>query len=232
MERAAVPEHHAEIVVAAEGVVPRQPVDQHLRPVLEEGPDDRVLLLVDGEHALRIDHALGGSGRTGSEKDLRYGPGSDAGEGFVHLGARFLPKQLVDRRRPRADRGKRRRELRGIGGPHQARTQKVEDRFELGEILRHQRVGGRDRSDRNADMHRAEREKRVVDGVVREDHHRPRAIEPPVEQSLADAAHQPERLAVAQLPPGTVPALGEEGPLRRLAGPALEPLADSACIPS
>src|SRR3989442_9337585 len=31
------------------------------------------------------------------------------------------------------------RSLRGIGGPHQARTQQVEDGFELGEILRHQR---------------------------------------------------------------------------------------------
>ena len=35
IERAAIVEHHAEIVVAAEGVVPRRPVDQHRRLVGE-----------------------------------------------------------------------------------------------------------------------------------------------------------------------------------------------------
>ena len=231
MERAAVPEHHAEIVVAAEGVVPRQPVDQNLRAVLEERPHERVLLLVDGEHALGVDHALRDSGRAGSEEDFRDRARADALERRLDPGRCFGGEQLGDRCRVRADGRERRREFLGIGGPHEPRTQQPEDGLELGEVLRHQRVGGRDRGDRHPYVHRPEREERVIDRVVGEDHERPRGIEPSVEQPLRGAARERERLAVAELPPGAVPALGEESPVRRLAGPALEPLADRARVP-
>src|SRR5207247_10759605 len=103
--------------------------------------------------------------------------------------------------------------------------------LELGEVLRHQRVGGRDRGDRHPYVHRPEREERVIDRVVGEDHERPRGIEPSVEQPLRGAARERERLAVAELPPGAVPALGEESPVRRVAGPALEPFADRTRMP-
>ena len=60
-------QHQIEIVVGAEGMVPRQPVEQHERRLCDKRPDLRELLLVCRQHAMRIDDALGQIGRAGSE---------------------------------------------------------------------------------------------------------------------------------------------------------------------
>ncbi len=85
-QRATVDQHHVQVVVAAEGVAPRQPVQQHRRLVGEERPHLAHLLLIGGEHALGVDDALGRAGGAGGEHDLRDGVRPHAGEQL--LGAR------------------------------------------------------------------------------------------------------------------------------------------------
>ena len=62
VQGAAVPEHLVEVVVATEGVVPRQPVEKPRWIARQEGPEHRDRGLVGREHALRRDHALRGAG--------------------------------------------------------------------------------------------------------------------------------------------------------------------------
>ena len=59
IERAAVIEHHAKVMVAAKGVVPRQPVDQDRRCFSQHGHRLRHLLLVGAPHTLGVDHRFG-----------------------------------------------------------------------------------------------------------------------------------------------------------------------------
>ena len=65
IERAAVAQHQIEIVVGAEGVAPRQPVedDQILAAIFEERPGLRLGLLARGQHALGVDDGLWRAGR-------------------------------------------------------------------------------------------------------------------------------------------------------------------------
>jgi hypothetical protein len=84
VERAAVPQHHVEVVIAAEGVAPRQPVDgdRRLVRVGEKRPQLRDRLLVRAQHALRVDDALGLARRARGEQDLgdRVRPNRGAGD--------------------------------------------------------------------------------------------------------------------------------------------------------
>ncbi len=95
VQRAAVPQDHVEAEIAAEGVVPGQPVDDGLHAVLEERPDLRQHLLVGDQHALRVDHALGQAGGAGGEEDLRHRVRAHAREGLVHAGAGRRVEELA-----------------------------------------------------------------------------------------------------------------------------------------
>ena len=188
VERAAVVEHQAEIVVAAEGVVPRQPVDDHRRLVGDEGQARADHRLVRAQHALGVDDALGIAGRAGGEQDFRHRVGTDLGVRCVDRGGRLGREQIGEQRgRPAAGRiggdhdldvGRHggvdgARERLAVGGEHQARRQDLDDRLELAEVARHQRVGHRDRRIGHADHHRGEPEQRVLDVVAGQDRDRP-----------------------------------------------------------
>ena len=71
VERAAIIDDEADIVVAAEGVVPRQPIDDHRRRVLHEAQRFEDHLLVRAQHALGVDHAFRQSGGAGGEQEFR-----------------------------------------------------------------------------------------------------------------------------------------------------------------
>ena len=75
---------------------------------------------------------------------------------------------------------------------------------QLAEVLRDQRVGGRDRGIGHADVLGGEREQRVLEVVAREDRERALGRKAALEQRLADAAHALERLGVGQPPPGAI----------------------------
>ena len=239
VERAAVVQHHAEIVVAAEGVVPRRPVDQHRRFIGDELQARADHRLIGAEHPLGVDDALRVAGRARSEQDLGNGVGSDLGMGCVDRGGGRCRQKLREQRRgPLAriggdddlDAGRHRgldgaRERLAVGGKHQARRQRRHDRLQLAEVARHQRVGHRDRRIGNARHLRSEPQQRMLDVVAGQDRDRPFGRERALQQRLRDGAHLREHLRVAARPPRSVRrALRQEHAVRRGGGPMLQPL--------
>ena len=73
IERAAVVERDARVMAAAEGVIPRQPVDQHRRHVRELRKRFEQHLLVAAQHAVRGRHGLRQFGRARREQKLGDG---------------------------------------------------------------------------------------------------------------------------------------------------------------
>ena len=198
-------------MVAAEGVVPGQPVDQHRRLLgqrREALPDH---LLVRAQHALGVDHALGQLGRARGEQELGDRVGADRGVRGVDRGGRLGREQVGERA---SSRGRRalpsvehdRRLGRHDGGDRLARTparsrtpgpgvSMLEDVAQLAVVLRDQRIRRRDRRERHAGEHRAEREQEVLEVVVGQDRDRPLGREAAVEQRLGDGARALQRLA-------------------------------------
>jgi hypothetical protein len=110
-----------------------------------------------------------------------------------------------------------------VGDEHHARSEIVDDRFQLAEVGRHQRVGHRDRRVGSADGHGRQPEQAVLDIVAGQDRDRPLDRDIPLQQRLRDAAHLGERLRVGQCAPAAVGvALRYEHTIRRGAGPVFE----------
>ena len=88
IERAAVAQHQIEIVVGAEGVAPRQPVedDQLLADIFEERPGLRLGLLARGQHALGVDHGLWRAGRARGEQEFCDRVRRDRGKCLFDIG--------------------------------------------------------------------------------------------------------------------------------------------------
>jgi hypothetical protein len=135
-----VAEHEVEVVIAAERVVPREPVHDDGRAGLEEGPAEREGLLACAEHALRVLHALGCSCGARREEDLRDGVGADGREGRIDVRARGLVEKGVEGRGVGADRFERERVPSRVVGEHEAGLDQVEDGAELGEVPGQKRV--------------------------------------------------------------------------------------------
>ena len=83
VERSAVVEDEADVGIAAEGVVPRQPIDNHGRFVDNEGEIPASHFLVAAPHAMRVDDALGHAGGTRREENLEDGVRADLGVGSI-----------------------------------------------------------------------------------------------------------------------------------------------------
>ena len=210
-------EDHVEVVVAAEGVAPRQPVDEHRRVLAEEGPDLRDGLLVRAEHPVRVGDALRLAGRAGREEDL-----GDAARAHLRLHRRVEQPVLADERSERAfaasagqeravpaegvERGPERRF--GVD-EDRAGAKLAEDRAELAVVGAAEAVGGAHRRDRNAREHGAEGEERVVDRVAAR--HEDRPLGPPVGHERAgDALGSGLRFAVGHLAKRSARGLGQE----------------------
>src|SRR6185295_18156054 len=189
-------------------------------------------LLVRAQHAVGVDHALRHPGRAGGEEDLCDRVGSQLKERAFHQRAGIHLQQLRDRGRLRADRREGRLEFLRVVGEDEAGLHQVEDVLQLAVVLRHQRIGGRDRRHRHADMHCAEREQGVVDAVVGEDGDRLLRVEISFEEGLSYPPRRAVGFAVAELsPPAALPVpLGKEDPLRRLVRPLGKPLRDAAGV--
>jgi hypothetical protein len=78
VERSSVGQDHVEVVIATEGVIPRQPVDDDRSIVREKRPALADHLLVRCQHPVRVDHPLRFTGRARSEKDLGDRVGGDS----------------------------------------------------------------------------------------------------------------------------------------------------------
>ncbi len=238
---AAVPQHHIDIVIAAERVVPRQPVDRHRRMILEEGPDLRHALLVGTQHALGIDHTLWlpGGARRKQEFGDRVRP--DLGRRLVNSCRRRDREKVIERghlhpigrvlrdddlRAPPINAAERLGEFGTILHKYQAGGHHAQDIFQLAEILRHQRIRRRHRGHRHAHVHGAVIQQRVVDTGIGQDHHRPVHGQATVQYSLADTLHLLEKIGVVHPPPITIRTrpVGDKRRLRRLRRPFLDPV--------
>ena len=79
-------QHHAHVVVAAEGVVPGKPVHQDGWCLGQHRHGLRHLLLVGAPQALGVDDGLGQLGRAAGEEELGDGVRASGGHGGVHGG--------------------------------------------------------------------------------------------------------------------------------------------------
>ncbi|MCW0416339.1 hypothetical protein NB689_002093 [Xanthomonas sacchari] len=239
VEAAAVVQGDADVVAAAEGVVPRQPVDQHRRlPEHREGLQQH--LLVRAQHALGGDHRLGQQGGAGGEQELGDAVRAAGGEGGIGGVQRTRHQQIVETQAGTIAHGTAHAHRRDIGGEHrcdrrgersavageqQARTQHLGHMPQLGEIARQQRIARRHRAVRDAGVHRRERQLQVFQIVAGQDRQRPLRRQAHVQQMRGDAAGALEHLRVAQAPPlpGVV-ALRHEGGIRGVQRPVLQAL--------
>jgi hypothetical protein len=118
-------------------------------------------------------------------------------------------------------------ECRSVRGKDEARRQDVDDRGELLEVLRHQRIGHGDRRIGNADMHGGKAEQRVLDVVTGQDRDRPLGRQIALKQRRRDRAHCGECRRIAQGPPAARGvALRQENPLGRGLRPMAETLGE------
>src|SRR5207248_660389 len=114
---------------------------------------------------------------------------------------------------------------------HESWFDAIEDLTERAVLARLQRVRRSDRRIQDAGMHRGEREQRVLDAVARQDQKRPLAGEPPIEQSLRDAAHARYGLRVGKRapPPGRI-SLREKRAIGGATGPIFETLGETGGV--
>jgi hypothetical protein len=148
VERAAVKQRDVEIVVAAERVVPREPVDENDILLVQERPELREALLVRAQHAVRVDHALRFAGRPRREQDLRNRVRTDSrvrrSDGVaVFTRAEIRQRSRVARRSAAAfgderhagfDRFERSSVRIRVGGEDQRRTQRAQDELQTPQI--------------------------------------------------------------------------------------------------
>ncbi len=188
IERAAIVEHQAHIVVAAEGVVPGQPIDDHRRRFRHEGKGLEQHLLVAAQHPMGVDHPLGHAGRARGEEEFRDMVGLDCRMGVVYRSCRLHFQQRLEQGRlPRCRRTPRDHQLRvtwhrggdgpseglPVGGEHQPRRQQVEHGAKLAMVARQQRIGWRDRRVGDPDIEGGEPEQGVLQIIAGENGDRP-----------------------------------------------------------
>ena len=132
-------------------------------------------------------------------------------------------------RMQRLDRRQRRRERFCAGNIDRAGLEQRDHALELVEIFGHQRIGRRDRGRGHADMLGREREQRVLDAVVGQDHQRTLGAQPLREDPRGRRAHLLQRVPVGDRRPRRIGAraIGEKDPVRRLPRPMLQPVADA-----
>ena len=225
VQRAAVGEDLAEVVVGAERVAPRQPVDEHRRLGPQERPHRAERLLVGAQHPVGRDDALRRAGRARREQDLRDRVRADGRERALDVAERFGRLEVGQRERagrkvagddPRrdgvGDRLEGRAERGAVVGEHHPGRAPRRDRPDALVVAAEQGVGGADRDDGDARGEGAEQHQQVLDRVAREDHQRPLGAEAVLEQGLGDAVGAGPRRAPGDGLPARVlaPALGGE----------------------
>ena len=232
VQRSALLEHEVEVVVAAKGVIPRKPVDEHRWRLLHERPALLHHLLIGAEHPVRVDHCFWESRRPGREQVLRHGVGRELLGTGCQGGPRRCREELFQRN-PQTASGLRADDIHLLEGQcvqyplkrgnalyeDQAWTDAIKDAFHLLVIARQQGVGWRDRRDRDAGEKTPQHQQRVVDGISGEHHHRSIRIEPQLEQRLADRLGRAQRVRVMHQAPALTRSLAKERLIRPLACP-------------
>jgi len=193
-----------------------------------------------------IDHGFGLAGRAGGEQELGDAVCADRGPGSAHvgivLGGEQLGKQggLAVAERIAGDhkfdvvrhgRVKRARKRRAVIGEYQARRQQFDDHAQFAEVARQQRIGRRDRRIGHADIHRRQRQQRVLDTVAGNDDDGPFRGQSTPQQRRADPPHILQHLRITELAPAAVGvALRQEHAIWRRFRPMLQWFGERAMI--
>ena len=226
-------------MVAAGGVMPGRPVDDHRRFVLHEGERLPKHHLIGAPHALRVDDAFRNAGAARGEQEFRNRVGADSVMRGVDLCGR-RGAELVEHCRAlervarhhdfdtfRNDGLNRARECIAIGGEYESGRDQFNNRAQPAKIFRHQRIGRRDRRIGNAGIKRTEAKQRVLDIVAGKDYDGPLGRQIARQQRLADGARLLQCLRIGHFAPCALRvALRKENAIRRDVRPMHQPLGD------
>jgi hypothetical protein len=223
---APVRQHHVEVVAAAEGVAPGQPVEQDRWLLGQERPHLPHHLLVRAEHPVGRQHALGVARGPGREEDLDHGVRRLLPVAAFHRLGRTGAGEPAQWSDPRAgcpatgghdltvpDGCQRGRIGITVIGVDQARISQLHDGSKRRVVPALQRVRDADRSDRDAGGVGTEGQHQVLDRVAGQDH-QGAAAELPVEQGLSDRVGRGTGLCVRDRAPALAVTLGREQSLR------------------
>lgn len=224
-------------MIAAKGVIPRQPVDNDRWLVLQKGEGLVDHHLVGADHALGVDDGLRVTSRARGQQEFcdRVGTDRVMGRSEVRMLGRGeqigQPRDVTSRHAATRSHdlgfggnagGKRKSKFIGVIGVDQSGRQQLHHESELAIVFRDQRIGRRDRAEGNAGIERAEGDQRMVDRVAGEDDDRPLRREPARQQCRGDATAGAKQLRVADLAPAGAIALGHEDAIRRRFGPMMQ----------
>ena len=219
IDRAAVEQHEPEIVIAAKGVIPRQPVDDDRRLLLQKSQGLAKHDLVGAQHPLRVDDGLGIAGRARRQQEFDDRIRTDAPmrliETRIQRRGQQIGKLCYGTAGQRAAGGhdfdflgnvglQRGGELIGVIDEDQSRRQKLHQIRKLAVIPGDQRIGRRHRAERHARHHGTERHQRMVDRVAGQDQKRPFGRKIARQQAGGDATALLEKLGVSDLAPAAV----------------------------
>ena len=206
----------ADVVVAAKGVVPRQPVDQHGWSFGQYRQRQRDLLQIGAPHTLGVDDGLGQFGGAAGEQKLDDGAWACGMHRSIHLGGGGGGTQVGKRGGGAAfdaalvqhhfhavvQRGLQRLAKTGpVGGIHQAGGQRADHVAQFVVVLAGGGIGRCHRAIGYPGVHTAQRHERVFQAVVAQHQHRALGAQAPVQQALADAACRHQRFSVADMLP-------------------------------
>ena len=196
---------------------------------------------------MRGDDALGLARRARGEEQLDDGVGTDLGVRFGQRRAGPRGRQVGEgahgaalepafgqhhRHLGRHHGGDGARVFRAAGEDH-ARLGDGQDVAQLAEVLRDERVGGRDGDVGYAGPHRRQRQRQVLDVVAREDGQRPLLRQAGVQQRLTHGLHLLQHLGVADVVPvAALRAARDEAAPGRLGGPLLEAVGEALGVPA
>ena len=218
VERAAVLQRDTDVVVAAECVVPGQPVDQHGRRFGQHRQRQRDLLQVGAPHTLGVDDRFGQLGGAAGEQELDDGAGARGVHGGINLvggrrgaqvgkggGGAAVDVALVQHHFHAVVQGglQRLAEACAVGGIDQARRQRADHVAQFVVVLAGGGIGGRNGAVGHTGVEAAQRHEGVFQAVLAEEDHWALGAQAPVQQGLADAACGLQCLAVAHMLPVT-----------------------------
>ena len=240
IKRAAIGQHHVEIMRATKDVVPRQPIDNFGRALAQKGESIGNLGLVHTHHAMGGDHALGVGGGPRGEQDFAHRIGANGGMGLINIA---LP--LCQRLRHGAHRAGRA----GIGAGQYRDTGQLRQHQRIaiaGWIIHKQKrrlylfgdihqpvMGARDQRILLGHGHAGaahilggQSHQRMIYRIARQHQHR--AIARLVQQPSPQGAHGLQGFAVAKLAPPRPRTFGNEHRIWGGIGPMVQPGASAA----
>ena len=203
-------------MVSAEGVIPRKPVHQHRRLVLQKAKYLRDHLLIATNHPVRVDNGFGHSGRTRGEKKLSHAIRLYLLVHSSYAGCRRCSQEVGKQGCLSALWSSARNHDFGIPadncldsaaiplavrGKYQTRREDAQRVAQPAEILGNQRIGRRKVRCRNSNVLSSQHEHQMLEIVLGENCYGALGREASVQQGLSHAFHCREHLCIGKSSP-------------------------------